>query len=237
MATIREVAQLAGVSPATVSRVMNGTAKVDEEKRKRVEDAIRETGFMPNKLARALFKNSSGLIGLIVPNIENPFFNELARVIEEEAYGGGLHIVLCSSGNNTQKEADNIHMLEQMKADGIILITNGDHTESMIEKCPLPVIVVDRHITGSGEVAHIEADHYKGGRLAAQFLVDCGAVRSCACAAPRNSPAAGSVIRATVMSAGKTGFPSVMSIPDTVLRPEPRRRKKCWTDSRRWMES
>ena len=174
MATIREVAQLAGVSPATVSRVMNGTAKVDEEKRKRVEDAIRETGFMPNKLARALFKNSSGLIGLIVPNIENPFFNELARVIEEEAYGGGLHIVLCSSGNNTQKEADNIHMLEQMKADGIILITNGDHTESMIEKCPLPVIVVDRHITGSGEVAHIEADHYKGGRLAAQFLVDCG---------------------------------------------------------------
>ena len=85
MATIREVAQLAGVSPATVSRVMNGTAKVDEEKRKRVEAAIRETCFMPNKLARALFKNSSGLIGLIVPNIDNPFFNEIAKAIEEEA--------------------------------------------------------------------------------------------------------------------------------------------------------
>ena len=180
MATIREVAQLAGVSPATVSRVMNGTAKVDEEKRKRVEDAIRETGFKPNKLARALFKNSSGLIGLIVPNIDNPFFNEIAKAIEEEAYNKGLHIVLCSSGNNTQKEADNIQMLEQMKADGIILITNGNHTGRMIEKCSLPVIVVDRHITDCGEIAHIEADHYQGGKLAAEFLVKCGC-RSIVC--------------------------------------------------------
>lgn len=180
MATIREVAQLAGVSPATVSRVMNGTAKVDEEKRRRVEAAIRETGFMPNKLARALFKNSSGLIGLIVPNIDNPFFNEIAKAIEEEAYNRGLHIVLCSSGNNTQKEADNIHMLEQMKADGIILITNGDHTGRMIEKCSLPVIVVDRHIADCGEIAHIEADHYKGGKLAAEILVNCGC-RSIVC--------------------------------------------------------
>ena len=62
---------------------MNGTANVDSDKRLRVERAIRETGFEPNKLARALFKKSSGLIGLIVPNIENPFFNEMARVIEE----------------------------------------------------------------------------------------------------------------------------------------------------------
>ena len=180
MATIREVAQLAGVSPATVSRVMNGTAKVDEEKKKRVEAAIRETGFIPNKLARALFKNSSGLIGLIVPNIDNPFFNEIAKAIEEEAYNKGLHIVLCSSGNNTQKEADNIQMLEQMKADGIILITNGNHTGRMIEKCSLPVIVVDRHITDCGEIAHIEADHYQGGKLAAEFLVKCGC-RSIVC--------------------------------------------------------
>lgn len=174
MSTIREVARLAGVSPATVSRVMNGTANVDSDKRQRVEQAIKESGFLPNKLARALFKNSSGLIGLIIPNIENPFFNEMARVIEEEAYAGGLHIVLCSSGNNTQKELDNIRMLGQMKADGIILITNGHHTGEMLEECTLPVIVVDRHVVGCGEIAHIEADHYKGGRLAAQCLIDCG---------------------------------------------------------------
>ena len=71
-------------------------------------------------------------------------------------------------------------MLEQMKADGIILITNGNHTGRMIEKCSLPVIVVDRHITDCGEIAHIEADHYQGGKLAAEFLVKCGC-RSIVC--------------------------------------------------------
>jgi len=79
MAGIREVAKLAGVSASTVSRVMNGTANVDEDKKQRVLAAIEETGFKPNELARALFKQSSKIIGVIVPNIENPFYNELAK--------------------------------------------------------------------------------------------------------------------------------------------------------------
>ena len=174
MATIREVAKLAGVSPATVSRVMNGTANVDDEKRDRVLDAIEKTGFQPNQLARALFKNSSGLVGLIVPNIDNPFFSELARIIEEEAFNRGYHIVLCSSGNNTDKEQSNIRMLSQMKADGIILITNGEHTEQMLQEVDMPVVVVDRHMTDGGEIAFIESDHYRGGLLATQHLYDCG---------------------------------------------------------------
>ena len=86
MASIREVAKIAGVSPATVSRVMNGTANVDEEKKQRVLEAIQETGFKPNELARALFKKSSKIIRMIVPNIENPFFSEIAKAEEEEAF-------------------------------------------------------------------------------------------------------------------------------------------------------
>ena len=74
MTSIRDVAKIAGVSPATVSRVMNGTANVNEEKRQRVEAAIEKTGFCPNELARALYKKSSKIIGVIVPDIENPFF-------------------------------------------------------------------------------------------------------------------------------------------------------------------
>ena len=81
MASIREVAKRAGVSPATVSRVINGTARVDEEKRERVEKAIEETGFRPNELARALYRKSSKIIGVIVPDIENPFFSELANCL------------------------------------------------------------------------------------------------------------------------------------------------------------
>ena len=103
MTSIREVARIAGVSPATVSRVMNGTAKVNEEKRKRVEAAIEETGFRPNELARALYKQSSKMIGAIVPDIENPFFSELAKAVEDEAYKNGYRIMLCNSGDDLEE--------------------------------------------------------------------------------------------------------------------------------------
>ena len=80
MISIREVAELAGVSAATVSRVMNGTAKVDPEKRERVLRVIEETGFIPNEVARTLFRKSAKTIGLIVPSIRNPYFTELAPI-------------------------------------------------------------------------------------------------------------------------------------------------------------
>ncbi len=174
MASIREVARIAGVSPSTVSRVMNGTANVEESKREKVLRAIEETGFKPNELARALYKQSSRIIGIIVPNIENAFFGELARAAEEEAYRNGYKILLCNSNNNTEKELMNIQMLDQMKADGIIIITNNDKTGKEIAKCEFPVVAVDRKLTGSGESANIESDHYKGGILATEHLIECG---------------------------------------------------------------
>lgn len=174
MASIREVARIAGVSPSTVSRVMNGTANVEENKREKVLRAIEETGFKPNELARALYKKSSRIIGIIVPNIENAFFGELARAAEEEAYRNGYKVLLCNSNNNTEKELLNIHMLDQMKADGIIIITNNDKTGEEISKCDLPVVVLDRELTGGSEAACIEADHYKGGILATEHLIQCG---------------------------------------------------------------
>lgn len=174
MASIREVAKLAGVSPSTVSRVMNGTANVDEDKKQRVLAAIEETGFKPNELARALFKQSSKIIGVIVPNIENPFYNELAKAVEEEAYRNGYRMLLCNSNNNTEKELMNIQILDQMKADGIIILTYSDKTGREIAGCQLPVVVVDRQLTGSGQSAYIEADHYKGGRMAMEHLLECG---------------------------------------------------------------
>ena len=122
MASIREVAKRAGVSPATVSRVINGTARVDEEKRgngwkKRIE----ETGFRPNELARALYRKSSKIIGVIVPDIENPFFSELAKAIEKEAYEQEYRILLCNSDDQKEKELANLQMLAQLQADGVIL--------------------------------------------------------------------------------------------------------------------
>lgn len=174
MTNIREVAKIAGVSPSTVSRVINGSANVEENKRQRVLAAIEQTGFRPNELARALYKKSSRIIGVIVPNIENPFFNELSKAIEEEAYQNGYRILLCNSNNNTEKEVLNIQMLRQMNADGIIIITHSDKTGWELSECKLPVVVVDRKITGIVATAYIESDHYKGGRMAVEHLLGCG---------------------------------------------------------------
>lgn len=158
MTSIREVAKLAGVSPATVSRVMNGTANVNEEKKKRVEAAIKETGFQPNELARALYKKSSKMIGMIVPDIENPFFSELAKAVEDTAYQNGYRILLCSSGGDEEKEAVNIQMFNQLRADGIVVMTNCAETGKVLEDCPIPVVLVDRKLDGFKENALIEAD-------------------------------------------------------------------------------
>ncbi|MDO5146049.1 MAG: LacI family DNA-binding transcriptional regulator [Eubacteriales bacterium] len=174
MISIREVAKLAGVSPATVSRVMNGTAKVDEEKRQRVLRVIHETGFTPNEVARSLYKKSSKIIGFLTPDIENPFFNQLTKAIEAEAYRRGYRLTLCNSNDDLEKEKENIQMLERMNADGVILITNNEKIQSEIERCRMPVVVLDR-LLGQGEgFSYIQSDHYQGGRVATKHLIDCG---------------------------------------------------------------
>lgn len=173
MVSIRQVAQMAGVSPATVSRVINGTAKVDEEKVQRVWQVIHETGFTPNEIARSLYKKSSKIIGLITPNIENPFFNQVAKEIEEKAYEHGYRLTLCSTNDNDEKEKANIQMLTRMNADGMILMTNNEEIRGELENCNMPVVVLDRQLRGSG-MSYIQADHYQGGRMATEHLIQCG---------------------------------------------------------------
>lgn len=177
MTSIRDVAKLAGVSPATVSRVMNGTANVDSQKRQRVEQAIKETGFKPNEVARSLYKKSSKIIGVIVPNIENPFFNELAGAIEEECDKNGYRLTLCNSNNDLEKEKRNMNLLSRMNADGIILMTNQKEIKEEVKKCQIPVIMLDRQVGTGSEIAYIQSDHYMGGRIAMEHLLECGCRR------------------------------------------------------------
>lgn len=174
MSSIREVAKLAKVSPSTVSRVMNGTANVSTEKKQAVLKAISETGFRPNELARSLYKKSSKIIGAIVPTNENPFFNELVKAVEEEAYLRGYRFMICNSNSDYNKEIDNIRILSQMHADGMVLMTNNERVWKEIQECQLPVVVMDRQLEDNQELAHIQSDHYKGGRIAAEHLMECG---------------------------------------------------------------
>lgn len=174
MASIRDVARIAGVSPSTVSRVMNGTARVDDEKKQRVEKAIVETGFRPNEVARSLFKKSSKIIGILVPDIVNPFFNELAGAIEEECDRRGYRLTLCNSNNDVEKEKRNLNLLERMNADGAILMTNREEIREEIDKCRIPIVMIDRQIERGEEIASIQSDHYQGGRMAVEYLLSCG---------------------------------------------------------------
>lgn len=170
---ISDVARLAGVSCATVSRVINGTAKVDKEKAKRVLDAIDETGFKPNEIARSLYKKSSRMIGYIVPSILNIFLNEIGRAIEDESFQNGYKMILCNSDEDPKKEAAYINMLSSMNADGIIITANNENLDEEIRNCSLPIVVLDKS-AGAGYTASVQSDNYAGGRIAAEHLVKCG---------------------------------------------------------------
>lgn len=174
MISIRQVAKLADVSPATVSRVINGTANVNKEKYERVLKVMDETGFKPNEVARSLFKKSAKLIGIIVPNIQNPFFNEMARVIEREAYNSNYKIMLCNSDNDLEKEKNYMELLSRMNADGIILFSNQQGKQVNTGTSHIPIIVLDREIELANQITSITADNYKGGRLAMEHLIACG---------------------------------------------------------------
>ena len=174
MASIRDVAALANVSPSTVSRVMNGTANVDPEKKERVLKAIEESGFTPNEVARSLFRKSSKTIGFIIPSIKNPFFTEMSSAVEHTANQYGYRLILCNTGGDMEKEKSAISMLVSMNVDGIILTTSNEGLRSYLDTCKTPIVTIDRLISKNASGGYIHCDHYEGGRLAAEHLIDCG---------------------------------------------------------------
>lgn len=174
MASIREVAKLANVSPSTVSRVINGTANVDEEKKRRVLKAIDESGFTPNEVARSLFKKSSKTIGVIVPSITNPFFTEMSSAIEKTANAYGYRMTICNTSGDVEKEKNAISMLTSMNVDGIVITTSNQELKSILEHCETPIIAIDRAISKNTAGGYIHCDNYEGGRMAAEHLVRCG---------------------------------------------------------------
>jgi len=174
MVNIREVAKIAGVSPATVSRVINGTANVSPGKRERVLQAVAQTEFVPNETARTLFKKSARTIGLIIPSIKNPYFTQLASLIDEIANSNGYRLFLCNAGDDLMKERAAIQMLVAMNADGIIIASTNDAVQQYIDLCPIPVVALDSLFPSEKTEAYIYCDYYQGGRMAMEHLLECG---------------------------------------------------------------
>ncbi|GLX93074.1 LacI family DNA-binding transcriptional regulator [Herbidospora sp. NBRC 101105] len=182
MATIYEVAALAGVSPATVSRVFNGNT-VSEEKQRLVRDAAQQLGFTPNKTARRLRKQSSEIICLLVPDIENPFFTALARGVEDRAQESGFSVVLCNTDDDPAKELRYLQIAASEQMAGVILSPASDEVDlGAIASLGRPVVAVDR--TTPYPVDAVKIDNRAAGIAATTALVDAGFRRVACIAGP-----------------------------------------------------
>ncbi|MFT4029671.1 MAG: LacI family DNA-binding transcriptional regulator [Protaetiibacter sp.] len=183
MATIYEVAALAGVSPATVSRVFNGT-RVSEEKARLVRDAAAQLSFTPNRTARTLRKQSSEIIALVIPDIENPYFTEMARGVEDVAQEAGFSVVLCNTDSQLSKEANYLQIALSEHMAGVILAPASDHTNlDHVIASGRPVVAVDRS-TGY-DIDGVMMSNRQAGQSAAESLVQAGYRRIACITGPR----------------------------------------------------
>jgi len=148
MATIKDVAALAKVHPSTVSRVLRGVENIPitEDTRKRVRAAAKSLNYQPDQRARALRLGKSNTIGLIIPDISNPFFADIAKSIEHDSFLAGYTLVVCASNENQEKEIDFVHDLISRGIDGLIIAPVQDCHDHLIDlkKRDYPFVLIDR---------------------------------------------------------------------------------------------
>lgn len=161
MSTIYDVARRAGVSPATVSRVFNGVT-VSPEKVEAVRRAASELAFTPNRAARTLRRQSSEVIALVIPDIENPYFTEMARGVEDIANEAGYSVVLCNSDSDVEKEAAYLRVVVAEHMAGVVIAaaSSGSDLAPLLES-GRPVVAVDRS-AGDGIDAVVMANRAAG---------------------------------------------------------------------------
>ena len=183
--TLRDVARDAGLSVAAVSRFLNGSLVLPAETAARIEAAVAGLGYQPNPHARRLSRGKADMVGLIVPDIANPFFALLADAAERAAEEEGVDLVLCATRNRPERELREVVRLGRM-ADGILFVTNhvDDGTlAAAINSCG-PVVLLDEDV-GAVSAPKIFADNRSGGALAARCLLAAGHRRLAFVGGPR----------------------------------------------------
>ncbi|SMO90047.1 LacI family DNA-binding transcriptional regulator [Melghirimyces algeriensis] len=175
MATIRDVAQRAGVSVATVSRVLNQNGYVNQDTEARVMKVIKELDYRPNTVARSLANRKTGTIALILPTIMNPFFSELSRAVEDSARSRGFTVIFCNSDDLDTREQTYIDVLRQKYIDGIIFASSslGEEDLAVINENGIPLVVLDRALR-EGNCSVIRSKNAEGARKAVHHLLATG---------------------------------------------------------------
>ncbi|MGC9401137.1 substrate-binding domain-containing protein [Vibrio genomosp. F10] len=176
MATMKDIAKLAGVSTSTVSHVINQSRYVSEEISQRVNDAARELNYAPSALARSLKMNRTKTIGMLVTTSTNPFFGEVVKGVERSCYQQGYNLILCNTEGDSDRMKASINTLLQKRVDGVILMcsTLEGQRVDVFERYPdIPVVVMDwgPMLFSSDK---IQDNSLRGGYMATKYLIDAG---------------------------------------------------------------
>ena len=186
MSTIKDVAQAAGVSIATVSSVVNGTRRVSGDLTQRVLEAMEALDYRPNSLARSLRMGQTKTLGLVTPDNANPFFAEISRAIEEIGFQNGYSVILCNSDGDAKRQRKYIRVLMDKQVDGVLFISAGESVDDVryLTDRGVKVVIVDR------EAPNIPADvvlvdNEQAGYRATRYLIDLKHRRIACIAGPR----------------------------------------------------
>lgn len=172
---LQDVAEKAGVSVTTVSRMLNNRGYISRETREKILAVIQELDYSPNQLARSLYSARTQTIGFVVPSICHPFFSQITQLVENRLYHAGYHVMLCTTESNPGQESQIFNILRQHRVDGII-IGSPNLSEQEYAKVDIPLVAFDTHMIGAR--VSIAANHALGGRMAAAALLQGGCRRA-----------------------------------------------------------
>jgi LacI family transcriptional regulator len=186
MATLNDVAKRAGVSPMTVSRVINNSGYIHEKTRARVEQAIAELGYVPNMLARSLRFKQTKTLALVISDVTNPFWTTVARGVEDAASEQGFSVILCNTDESPNKEAQYLNVVVQKQVDGVLLVPAFSSVESVkfLQDCGVPFVVLDRRVPDS-LVDVVRCDSEAGAYQLTRHLIELGHRRIAALSGPQ----------------------------------------------------
>lgn len=171
---LAEVAERAGVSVTTVSRVLNNRGYLSQKTRDNVARAIEELNYRPNQLARSLLGHRSHTVGLVLPSTALPFFGEVAVKVDEALAEHGYQVLLCNSFGRADRERELLDLLVSNRVDGIISGAHNDPVEAY-SNLRQPVVTIDREL--AAHIPNVRSGNEQGGRMAAELLLERGSTR------------------------------------------------------------
>jgi LacI family transcriptional regulator len=171
--SIKQIAEMSGVSVATVSRVINKNGRFSKETEEKVLKVIKDNNYKTNLVAKSLRVNQTNTIGVIVPDIKNEFFSSIVAEIEEYFFKkSGFTVFICNSNGEQEKELDYLASLDSKGVDGLIYISGKDDTLHTSVRRDIPVVCIDRKPKSEQKIAIVESNNFRGGYKATKCLID-----------------------------------------------------------------